>query len=196
MREVAAAVGAAPASLYRYVSSRTELLELMVDEVAAEYGSGQRVTGDPVADLLAQAHEALAVYRRHPWLLDIPSTGGLPGPNALAYMDRVLGILSATELSTQSKFEVIGLFTGMVRSFAQAEAEQQRAGQDTGDWIDSVARYLVLVASSGRYPHLAAVLAEPPSGTDLEPQQRLFDKAVTRILTGLLLPPDPPSARG
>ncbi len=37
MRSVAAAIGAAPASLYRYVATRDELVELMADQVYGEY---------------------------------------------------------------------------------------------------------------------------------------------------------------
>ena len=37
MRSVAAAIGTAPASLYRYVATRDELVELMADQVYGEY---------------------------------------------------------------------------------------------------------------------------------------------------------------
>lgn len=195
MRAVAAAIGTAPASLYRYVNTRSELLELMADLVVAEYSAGEVASGDTVADLLALARETLAIYHRHPWLLDIPSTGGLPGPNALSYIERVLRILSGTDLSSTAKFELIGLLTGAVRSFAQMEAEQRRAGQDADQWQDSVASYLVQVAASGRHPHLAAALAAASSETEVEPQLPLFDRATTRILTGLLGPRDPLSEK-
>jgi AcrR family transcriptional regulator len=42
---VAAAVGAAPASLYRYVTGRDELIDLMADAVSAEFDLSQPVTG-------------------------------------------------------------------------------------------------------------------------------------------------------
>lgn len=186
MRAVATAIGTAPASLYRYVDTRDELLELMADQVAGEHSLGEPLSGQPVTDLLALGHQALALYRRHPWLLDIPPTIGVPGPNALAYMERVLAILSGTSLSVQAKFELIGLFTGAVRSFAQTEADQRRVGQDTAQWQASVASYLVQVAADERHPHLAAALAEHPAAEDPAAEEPLFDRVLTRILTGLL----------
>jgi AcrR family transcriptional regulator len=193
MRAVAAAIGTAPASLYRYLDSRSELLELMSDQVAGEYSADARGTGDAVADLLALAHETLAIYRRHPWLLDIPPTGGLPGPNALAYMDRLLGVLTDSSLGATAKFEVVGLLTGAVRSFAQLEADQRRVGQDAEQWQNSVATYLMQVAAAGKHPNLAATLAAAARDNDAAPQQSLFDRATTRILTGLLTA-NPPSS--
>lgn len=188
MRAVAAAIGSAPASLYRYIDTRGELLELMADQAAGEHSRLEPDTADPAAALLALGHQTLDIYRRHPWLLDIPAASGLPGPNALAVMDHALAILSGTDLSGPAKLEVFGLFTGAVRSFAQLEADQQRAGQDTAAWQASVAAYLIEVVATGRYPHLAAVLSSPPAAGDPGPQEPLFDRALTRILSGLLPP--------
>lgn len=191
MRAVATAIGTAPASLYRYVSTRNELLELMADQVTGEYSLGEPLSGQPVTDLLALGRQALALYRRHPWLLDIPPAIGVPGPNALAYMDRVLAILAGTGLGVRAKFELIGLYTGAVRSFAQTEANQRRAGRDTAQWQAAVASYLVQVAADGRHPHLAAALAGPPAENPAAEkpaaEEPLFDRMLTWILTGLLL---------
>jgi len=186
MRAVAAAVGAAPASLYRYVNTRSEVLELMADQAAGEYTLDQASTGEPVTDLLALAHQVLAVYRRHPWLLEIPPAIGLPGPSALAYMEHILAVLSETALSRYRKLELIGLFGGTIRTFAQLEADQLRAGQDAQQWQELVASYLNQVAAGGEHPHLAAVLAGPPEQDDALAQEPVFDRALTRILTGLL----------
>ena len=186
MRAVAAAIGAAPASLYRYVNTRSEVLELMADQAAGEYRLDQPGTGEPVTDLLALAHQVLAIYRRHPWLLEIQPAAGLPGPNALAYMEYILATLSGTALSRYAKLELIGLFSGMIRAFAQMEADQQRAGQDAAQWQELVASYLIRVAANGQHPHLAAVLGGPPEPDDALAQEPVFDRALTRILTGLL----------
>jgi AcrR family transcriptional regulator len=186
MRAVAAAIGAAPASLYRYVHTRTEVLELMADQAAGEYTLDQPSTGEPVTDLLALAHQVLAVYRRHPWLLEIPPAVGLPGPNALAYIEHMLAMLSRTALSRYRKLELIGLFGGTIRTFAQLEADQLRAGQDAQQWQEQVASYLIQVAAGGEHPHLAAVLASPPEDDDALAQEPIVDRALTRILTGLL----------
>ncbi len=203
MRSAAAAIGTAPASLYRYVATRDELVELMADQVYGEF-SYQPPSGRPVADLLRLARQARAVYHRHPWLLEVPPTGDLPGPNAVAFIEHVLAALAGTGLSGPARLETVGLFSGVVRLFAQTEIAQQRAGQDTARWQGSLAGYLVQIAAAGQHPHLAAALSDQGTGpdagpadagpADAGPQEPLFERAMTRILTGLLPPALPPPA--
>ena len=196
MRSAAAAVGTAPASLYRYVATRDELVELMADQVYGEFSYHEASSGQPVADLLGLAQQGLAMYRRHPWLLDVPATGNLPGPNAVAFIEHALAALAGTDLTGPAKLETVGLFSGAVRLFAQTEIGQRRAGQDITQWQDSLAAYLAQVTADGRHPHLAAALPGQPSpAASSQQQETLFDHAMERILTGLLqvdraVPPD------
>ena len=196
MRSAAAAIGTAPASLYRYVASREELVQLMADQVYGEFSLSGPGTGHPVPDLLELARQGLAIYRRHPWLLDVPATGNLPGPNAVAFIERSLAALAGTALTGSARLETVGLFSGVVRLFAQTEIGQRRAGQDTARWQESLARYLVEITAEGRHPHLAAALAEQPApggpaAIDPAADEPAFDRAMTRILNGLLQPAHP-----
>jgi AcrR family transcriptional regulator len=186
MRSIAAATGTAPASLYRYVATRDELVELMADQVYGEYSYDEAGCGHPVTELLGLAHQGRAIYHRHPWLLDVRTAGNLPGPNAIAFIERALAALAGTSLTGPARLETVGLFSGAVRLFAQTEIEQQRAGQDTIRWQGSLAVYLRQIATAGQHPHLAAALADQPAPGDLAEHQPLFDRAMTRILTGLL----------
>ena len=191
MRSAAAAIGTAPASLYRYVASREELVQLMADQVYGEFSFSEPSAGHPVPDLLGLARQGLAMYRRHPWLLDVPATGNLPGPNAVAFIERSLAALSETDLTGPARLETVGLFSGVVRLFAQTEIGQRRAAQETAQWQESLARYLWDLAAAGRHPHLAAALAEQPVATDPVGDESTFDRAMTRILNGLLQPAHP-----
>src|SRR5258708_11038852 len=186
MRSVAAAIGTAAASLYRYVATRDELVELMADQVYGEY-SHRPASANPMADLIGLARQGRAVYHRHPWLLEMPATGTLPGPNALAFVEHVLAALAGTDLTGPAKLETIGLFSGAVQLFAQTEISQQRAQLDTDHWQGSLAAHLLHVAAAGQHPQLAAALADQPA-VDPAEQEPLFDRAMTRILTGLLHP--------
>lgn len=193
MRSVAAAVGTAPASLYRYVSTRDDILELMQDEVAGEYSfteaepgePGEPEPGEPVARLLRLAHQARAIYLRHPWLLDLPAAVSLPGPNGVAYLEHVLAALDRTGLSGPAQLETIGVYTGIVRLLARTEVDQRNAGQAMAEWQGAVGGYLLGIAADGHHPHLAAVLADQAADPPAE-QESLFDRTLTRILAGLL----------
>jgi AcrR family transcriptional regulator len=191
MRSAAAAIGTAPASLYRYVASREELVQLMADQVYGEFSYAEPGTGRPVPDLLALARQGLAMYRRHPWLLDVPAAGNLPGPNAVSFIEASLAALAGTGLTGPARLETVGLFSGVVRLFAQTEIGQQRAGQETAQWQESLAQYLLGVVAAGQHPHLAAALAEQPAATDPAGGESTFDRAMTRILNGLLQPAHP-----
>jgi AcrR family transcriptional regulator len=188
MRSVAAAVGTAPASLYRYVTSRDELVELMADLVYGEYSYREPTTGHAAADLLGLGRQGIAIYRRHPWLLELGPTANLPGPNALAFVEHALAALTGTELSGPAKLETIGLFSGAVRLLAETELEQRRTGQDAAQWQGSLATYLLGIVAAGQHPNLAAALADQPAAAQDAGPLTLFEHAMTRILTGLLPP--------
>ena len=148
--------------------------------------TGELAAGAPAARLLALAREGQALYLRHPWLLDIPAAP-IPGPNAIAFIEHSLAALSGVDLPGPAKLETIGLFSGAVRLLAQTEIERQRAGQDTAQWQSELTAYLSQIAAAGQNPHLAAALADTPS-TDIAGQHDLFERAMTRILAGLLAP--------
>jgi len=184
MRSVAAAIGTGPASLYRYVANRAELLELMADQARGELTFAGAGSGEPAARLLSIAREGHALYLRHPWLLGIPAAP-LPGPNAIAFLEHCLAALSGADLPGPAKLETIGLFSGAVRLLAQTEIDQQQAGQDAAQWQSGLAAYLAQVVAAGQHPHLAAALAGAPPA-NVPQDGGLFERAMTRLLAGLL----------
>src|ERR1700722_15755270 len=118
LRSVAAAIWTGPASLYRYVANRAELVELMADQARGELGYELAASGEPLARLLAIAREGRALYLRHPWLLDVPAAP-IPGPNAVAFIEHCLAALAGTELPGPARLETVGLFSGAIRLIAQ-----------------------------------------------------------------------------
>jgi AcrR family transcriptional regulator len=197
MRSVAAAIGTGPASLYRYVTTRDEILELMADEAAGEYQFAPppppSQPQQPLAGLLELAHQARHIFRRHPWLLDLPAAGGLPGPNAIDFTEHVLAVLDGTPLTSAARLELVGIFTGLVRLLTRTEADLRRAGQQLAQWQDALAGYLASAVTDGRRPHLTAALASALAGTSTEQTEvppaadDPFDQTLTRLLTGLLV---------
>jgi AcrR family transcriptional regulator len=187
MRNVAAAIGTGPSSLYRYVTNRAELLELMADQARGELAYDAAASGKPAVRLLAIAREGYALYLRHPWLLDVPAAP-VPGPNAIAFIENCLAALSDADLSGPAKLETIGLFSGAVRLAAQTEIEQRRAGQNSAQWQRELEAYLAQIANAGQHPHLAAALADAPPMDTGRQQASLFERAMTRILAGLIPP--------
>jgi AcrR family transcriptional regulator len=193
IRRVAAAIGAGAMSLYSYVPNKETLLELMIDRVSGEVELGE-MTGEPHADIVAFARASLAMMRRHPWAPAALVSRQTLGPHALAGMDHVLAILAATGLDAVSKFELIGVVTGLVANYAQHEVAQaalaKRAGRSVAQSAAAEVAYLVAAAQSGRYPNLANALLPatatppaPPRGTDPDAG---FDRLIGRVIAGLL----------
>ncbi|MCF2533146.1 TetR/AcrR family transcriptional regulator [Yinghuangia soli] len=183
MRAVADALGAGPASLYRYVTTREELVELMVDRAHAEIRYPAR-TGDWLADLLALARESRRVTLAHPWLLDATATRTPLGPNTVAYLEHALGAVADLDVPTRDKLEAIAVLSAVVSALTRTEITQAQAGQGIPEWQQAQAAYLTHVASDGEHPHLAAAFAS--TGTDSESVDALFTRIVTGVLTGLL----------
>src|SRR3954447_11277804 len=82
MRRLGARLGTAGASLYRYVASRDELLDLMVDDVLAGLAVPS-ATGRWRDDVVALASSVREVHRRHRWLADVRQGSSSPGPNTV-----------------------------------------------------------------------------------------------------------------
>jgi AcrR family transcriptional regulator len=182
MRQVAAKLATGPASLYRYLADRDELLDLMADAMSGEVDLTAPLTGDPVEDLLALAVRSKDVHLRHPWLLDVPTEPLRLGPNGLDYLEHALRALAPTPLSEQSKLETIGLLNALVTQFARAELHVQRSPTDRQR---AQAAYLIRTAAAGHHPLVTRALAhQPASGTPSQPPSG-FTPLVRRVLVGL-----------
>ncbi|MEV0154731.1 helix-turn-helix domain-containing protein [Micromonospora sp. NPDC050686] len=174
MRAVATTLGTGAGSLYRYLSSRDDLLDLMTDRVVGELRPYPTADGDPLDGMLRQARRQLALYQRHPWLLDVAHRPSGMGPETLAWFDDCLRILAPLRCPVAAKFEAIAMMTGVVTLFARTAATAA-----TG----------LPALDLAAYPHLAAALAQPPVPA---PRADLFERTLRSLLTGLLAP-DPPT---
>jgi AcrR family transcriptional regulator len=171
MRAVATELDTSAGSLYRYLSSRDDLLDLMTDRVAGELRPYPETDGDWLDAMLLLARRQLALHRRHPWLLDVVHRPSGIGPESLAWMDNCLRILEPVRCPMTAKFEAIAMMTGVVSLVARSEPA---SGSISFAGIDIAA-----------YPHLAAAFSQPPGPT---PQADLFGRTVRILLTGLLVP--------
>ncbi|HEX2133296.1 MAG TPA: TetR/AcrR family transcriptional regulator [Actinophytocola sp.] len=132
MRRVADALGVGTMSLYRYVPSKAELHDLMLDAVMGEDPPLDLVTGGWRAGLERLARASLDGYVRHPWLLRASLTRGAMGPNQTATLDAVLGALDGIGLTGGERMAVVELVVGYVRGVAQQRVDANVARQRSG----------------------------------------------------------------
>jgi AcrR family transcriptional regulator len=170
MRAVAAALGTSAGSLYRYLSSRDDLLDLMTDRVVGELRPYPDADLDWLEAMLELARRQLALYRRHPWLVDVvPRSTGI-GPEGLAWFDNCLRILEPLRCGVTAKFEAIAMMTGVVSLVARSEAQPESFPFADVDLTV--------------YPHLAAAFSQPPGPMS---EKDLFERTLRVLLTGLLI---------
>jgi AcrR family transcriptional regulator len=170
MRHVAAELGTGAGSLYRYVDTREDLLDLMADHVAGEYRLGTP-TGAWLDDLVDVGLQAREIHRRHPWLPELVLTRPVAGPRGLDVTEHVLAVLADHPASDSDKLVAFAMLQAVVAAAAQAEASP----------VDMLrgARFVAHVVAQGHHPHLAAL---DPGPGDSDP----LPDALRRILSGLL----------
>jgi len=170
MRHVAAELGTGAGSLYRYVETREDLLDLMADHVAGEYRL-DAPTGAWLDDLVALGLQAREIHRRHPWLPELTLTRPVTGPNGLEVTEHVLAVLADHPAPDGEKLVALAMLTAVVAAIARAEASPID--------LHRSARFVAHVVARGHHPHLAAL---DPAPGDADP----LPEALRRILGGLL----------
>ncbi|GAA2013037.1 hypothetical protein GCM10009755_25810 [Brevibacterium samyangense] len=190
MTAVAKILGFTTMSLYRYVTSKDELLLLMEEEAI----------GDPPLtitealtwqdSLRAWMRERAAALRAHPWLLDIPAAGTPLTPRALAWVDACLQGLRPSGLTPAEALATSALAAGLAR--VQVGIERSGAGlgsvagSGAGAGGDADADLLRVVldhfVTAESFPALAA-LADGVLGAESRRADMTF--AVERLLDGI-----------
>ena len=183
MRRVAASLGTGAASLYRYVDTREDLLDLMIDATATEYDLAAP-TGDWLADLLGIGEQARAIMRRHRWLPSLLITRSVLGPSGLVLLEHVLEVLAGHPAGLPEKLEAFAVFSAATALFVHNEITGGSARQQRN------AAYLQHALATGQRPRLTELLTSaaaglPPAAPD--PAERYRD-ILARMLTGLLAP--------
>lgn len=163
LARVAEACGVVTTALYRYVSSKAELIELLTDHALG----GMPAIEVDASDAVWQWIDAFALQLgRHPWLAAVQPQGMPLGPNAVGWLDLLVRILHA-----RGSADVAGLALQLATTTrAYCAMEAAMAGRPPPPW------WVEMVGE--RYPALAAALA----GRDLTSPEADLQTAVRRIL--------------
>ncbi|WP_203778966.1 TetR/AcrR family transcriptional regulator [Paractinoplanes rishiriensis] len=189
MRRVAERLGVAAMSLYTYVPSKAELIDLMLDTVFGElpfegHASSWR------ARLAAVARENWRTYLRHPWLLQVATSRPPLGPNLVAKYDYELSVIDGIGLSDVEMdlvVQMVGDYVhGAARTAVAATLVAQRTGLTDEQWWEQAGPALEAVYQPERYPTAtrvgAAAGAEFNAPTD---PKRAFEFGLERLLDGV-----------
>jgi AcrR family transcriptional regulator len=158
MRRIATELGCGTMSLYHYVRTKDDVVELMDDALM-----GQMVL-DEIPRNWRQALHAIArrthdVFVRHPWAL-VSLRGVIPGPNGMRHFEQCLAALSRTKLSSAQKLELLALVDDFVFGYTL------RAAETRGQKVSAKVRAAVVAfgkrqLETGAFPHTAALFSTP-----------------------------------
>ena len=159
MRRVATEAGTGTTSLYRYVTNKDELLELMVDAVQSESELPAEPSGDWRADLTLVADGMRATMLRHPWLATELGSRLRLGPNALRSANFALVAAGGATTDITVASALLGAVSNYVHGAVLAELAEleavRRSGMTKDQFRSAVAPYVQeVIVDSGAYPAL------------------------------------------
>ncbi|GAB3385591.1 TetR/AcrR family transcriptional regulator [Humibacter soli] len=182
MARVASALGFTTMSLYRYITSKDDLLLLMQDAVA-DIELAEPPEDDWRAGLRQWTLANLGAFRNHPWYVDIPITGTPITPNVMRLIDAALRALRPAPLSEQEKMACVLLLASYVRAVGGIQADIDTSGSSDGEVTGaSFAPALASLVTPDRFPDLAPVIA---SGAYTSDEFDDFAFGLERVLDGI-----------
>lgn len=158
VRRIAVELGVSAMSIYTYVPSKAELVELMFDRVLGE-------SAEPPADaagwrdaLTAVAIDRWRLGERHPWMLDLALHRPPLGPNLVRRHEAALRVLDGTGLDDLSKDLVIDVLHNYILGALQHAREAREAERQSGltdeQWFALAQPALIARLEPSEFPHI------------------------------------------
>jgi AcrR family transcriptional regulator len=160
MRRVAQRVGLGTMSIYTYVESKNQLVELMLDQVTSQLPRHD-TSGTWRERMARTAHDDLEGYLRHPWMLQVDATRPPLGPGTSDWYEYVLAPLDGVGLSDLEMDAAIATLGALVQATARSSVATDRArtvsGQTDEEWWQANLPVLDQVMDGDRWPVSARV---------------------------------------
>jgi AcrR family transcriptional regulator len=189
MAAIATSLVFTPMSLYRYVSSKDDLVVIMQDQAVGEPSEAIRDTlGESGwrAGLAAWAAGNVEVYREHPWVLDVPVAGVAATPHSAAWLDLGLETLAGLPITEPEKLATVLLVMGQCRwqglverSYADAAKASGGDLQAVESGMEAMMRYFITPEA---FPAIAQAVGGGAFGMD-GPDP--FAYGIERVLDGI-----------
>lgn len=168
VRRIALELGVSAMSIYTYVPSKAELVELMFDRALGD-GEAPPTDGGWREALKAIAHERWRNSERHPWMLDIATNRPPLGPNLMRRHEAALAVLDGTGLDEMTKDLVIDVLQSFLSGALKQARDAREAEQSTGltdeQWIAMAEPAIAARLDPAQFPHLLR-MAEAWRGAD------------------------------
>ena len=191
MRRVAVAMGVSAMSLYTYVPSKAELMDLMFDRALEGVADpGPEVQGWR-AKLVFIARQRWALVERHPWLLDLALHRPPLGPNVVRKLEVMIDAFSETGMAPQdislAAEALQNYVTGAQKSARDARAVEAESGITDAEWVEMLKPMLDQHMDRATYPALARMgeARKPGQASSNAERAERFEFGLERMLDGL-----------
>jgi AcrR family transcriptional regulator len=114
MEAVSRRLGCTKMALYRYVASRSDLVDVMFDSALGKPPPEVESRGDWRITMTTWGHALLGRYRAHPWAVDVPLGAGPLVRNQALWLESALEALAETPLPDPQKLNLVLLINGHV----------------------------------------------------------------------------------
>ena len=191
MRRIAEELDAGTMTLYHYVRTKEDLVDLMDDALMGEVLLAHGELGrDWMASLAAIARGTYRVFARHPWALSV-LRGARFSPNSLRHVEQSMAAVAHAPFDVAGKLDLLGIVDDYVFGHVF------RTGEVKADFADAAPSHELLAfiaeqLATGQYPHLVALREgnETPAATwtrlaRLMTDERRFERGLAALLEGL-----------
>ncbi|SHF65683.1 transcriptional regulator, TetR family [Jatrophihabitans endophyticus] len=166
MAGVAKRLGFTTMSLYRHVTSKDELLQLMWN-ASAEGAQSLVLTGRGWRPRLREwAQIQRDLLDQHPWITQLPMATPPLAPNSLAFVELGLTALDGADLADADKLRALGLLSSYTLSEARMAHDARLATAAAGAPPPQFETVLRLVVDADTYPRLHRIAWAPGDPTD------------------------------
>jgi AcrR family transcriptional regulator len=182
VRRIAAQLDSSPMSLYHYVPSKRDLLNLMLDAANADFGWPAKAIMDWRGVLCHFAWESRRCLKQHPWVNQLRASNPEYGPESIRILEWLLTSLSKVGLDVKTAIRVIGVLFLFVNGFVAAESSGSFAGKSEGrrPAVNHPA-FAKEILATGNYPNVTRFIEM----TAEIPDDQGFERALNLILNGV-----------
>lgn len=198
MRGLAQELDVGATSLYRYVPSKRELMDLMLDAVSGPSQARLAAANDGWREFLTvTARENRLLYLAHPWALQANWNRPVMGPSSIADLDLFLSGFRGTGLSDKKKMELRASLDSFVSGSVRQELLWHTAAIESGMSEDEFWELQMptfqRAMDSGRFPSMATMEHDAFDSSWAE----TFETGLQVILNGIetMVRHNSPSAR-
>jgi AcrR family transcriptional regulator len=175
-----------PMALYRYVSSKDGLVDLMLDHVIAEVELPPKPGRAWRSDIEAIASRTWEMVMRHGWYAQLVYSRPPLGPNMMRRTEAMLQILTRRGASPADAMTYAALIDRHIFGSAMQDVEEREMEQRYGltsahEVATAITAVRDLAAASGNYPLLSAWMADPRVATPTDQ----FELSLGFLLDGL-----------